>query len=643
MSPSEEKTRQQKIIKNNKELQISVIKEIKPGLLAGTLAFVLALLLPHLPLPPPPFLLEISLYLAAFLLIGGPVIWQAVISLRQGTYFNETLLMTIATLGAFALGEYPEGVAVMLFYTIGETLQERAVDSSKRSIKELMDIRPDYARRLSNGDSRLVDPEEIMKGELIQIRPGERVPLDGEVIKGESRLDAAALTGESLPQWVKPGDEVLSGMINESGLLTVRVSSEYSSSTVARILEMVERASSRKAPTEKFITRFAAYYTPIVVLSAMALALLPPLLLGESITLWAYRALILLVISCPCALVLSIPLSFYGGIGRASREGILVKGGNYLEALNWTRQVFYDKTGTLTQGDLKVTRVESCQGFNQDTLLEYAALAEAHSHHPLAQSIKKAYGKEIKKERISSHQELPGRGIRVEVEGTTILAGSERWLQEEGVEVLREDNPQTAVSLAVDGVLAGKIIIVDSIREEAKATISKLREMGIQQVLLTGDREEAATLVAEKLGLEENHASLLPEEKVKIMEEMMEGAKGRTLFIGDGINDAPVLARADIGVAMGGLGADAALEAADIVLMKDDPSLLLRALGTARKTRTIVWQNIGLALGVKGAVMILGAMGLVSMWAAIFADVGVALLAVLNTIRLLPAAEGVLR
>ncbi|MFW6270188.1 MAG: heavy metal translocating P-type ATPase [Bacillota bacterium] len=585
-----------------------------------------------------PIYVEWLLFGSSYLLIGGPVLMSAYRNIKRGQVFDENFLMSVATIGAFAIQEFPEGVAVMLFYMVGEMFQEKAVDRSRRSIKNLMDIRPDFANLKQGDETKKVEPDEVDIGDIIIIKPGEKVPLDGEVLEGSSMLDTSALTGESVPRKVGPGEEILSGMINKNGLLTVKVTKEYGQSTVSRILELVENASAKKAPTEKFITKFARYYTPVVVYTALAIATLPPLFLpGATFSVWIYRALIFLVVSCPCALVVSIPLGFFGGIGRASRKGVLVKGGNYLEALNNVNQIVFDKTGTLTRGEFAVDRVEEYNGFSENEILTMAAFAESHSTHPIAKSVQEAYNGEIDSSRIEDYQEISGHGIKAVVEGKEVLAGNAKLMRKEGIEHEDVTADGTIVYLAIDKDYAGYITITDQIKEDSTSAIKGLKKAGIDKLtMLTGDREGVAHKVAQKLGLDNYYADLLPDQKVEKVEELLnkQDEDEKLIFVGDGINDAPVLARSDIGVAMGGLGSDAAIEAADVVLMTDEPSKLITAIETAQITRKIVWQNIIMALGVKGVVLAMGALGMATMWEAVFADVGVALLAVLNSMRI---------
>ncbi len=580
---------------------------------------------------------EYLVLLTAYLLVGKEVLWTAFKNLVRGKFFDENFLMSVATLGAIAIHQLPEAVAVMLFYSLGEYFQERAVSRSRRCIAALLDIRPHYANLLVNGETRQVKPEEVETGQIIVVRPGERVPVDGEVLEGVSLVDTSALTGESVPRKVERGEKVLAGMINGQGLLTVKVTRPFKDSSAARILELVESAAARKAPVERFITTFARYYTPVVVLGALMLALVPPLVLpGATFSQWLYRALVFLVISCPCALVISIPLSYFGGIGSASRHGILVKGANYLDALANLHTVVFDKTGTLTKGVFRVTRVVAQNGFEPEEVLSYAAAAEAYSTHPIAQSIRQAWGREIPGDKVSDYRETPGHGIVARVEGRRVLVGSDRLLAREGICCDTSNTEGNTVFVAIDSIPAGYIIITDEIKPDAHQTITRLKALGVKKVvMLTGDEERAARRVAEKLGIDHYHAQLLPEDKVRRVEELKAAlpARQKLAFVGDGINDAPVIARADVGVAMGGLGSDAAIEAADVVLMEDAPSKLASAMEIARHTRAIVRQNIVLALGMKAFFLGLGAFGLATIWEAVFADVGVALLAILNATR----------
>ena len=583
---------------------------------------------------------EFLLYLLPYALIGWDILWKAVRNILNGQVFDENFLMALATVGAFGCGEYREGVAVMLFYQVGELFQSVAVSRSRASIAQLMDIRPDSANVERDGQVVTVDPEEVAVDEIIVIRAGERVPLDGTIVEGASALDTAALTGESMPRDVAAGDEVVSGCVNLSGLLRVKVSRPFGQSTVAKILDLVENSAAKKAKAEHFITKFARYYTPAVVLCAVALAVLPPLVGLGAWRTWVLRALNFLVVSCPCALVISIPLSFFGGIGGASRQGILVKGGNYLEALAKADTVVFDKTGTLTQGRFAVTEV-SPVGMSEQELLELAAQAEQFSTHPIARSILTAWGGTPDRDRVSQVEELAGRGLRVQVDGKTVLAGNERLMTENGI-VLPEQPaaPGTVIHLAMEGQYAGQLVIADQLKPGAKEAIDALKAAGVgRTVMLTGDSEAAGQAAAQELGLDQVYAQLLPGDKVDRVEALLaEKQPGKTLvYVGDGINDAPVLSRADVGVAMGAMGSDAAIEAADVVLMDDDLRKLSRAVAIARKTMTIVKENTIFAIGVKLAVLALSAAGLVGLWWAVFADVGVSVIAILNASRMLKA------
>ena len=579
-------------------------------------------------------------YLVPYLIIGWDVLSKAVRNILNGQVFDENFLMAIATVGAFATAEYAEAVFVMLFYQTGELFQDYAVGKSRKSIAALMDIRPDTANlEGEDGEIQEVDPEEVEVGSIVVVKPGERIPLDGVVLSGSSSLDTAALTGESVPRDVAPGDLCLSGCVNQTGLLRVKVTRPCSESTVSKILDLVENAGEKKAVSEQFITRFARYYTPCVVIAAALLAVIPPLIVGGWGN-WFHRALIFLVISCPCALVISVPLSFFGGIGGASRCGILVKGSNYLEALAQAETVVFDKTGTLTQGTFTVTAVHPENGFTEDTLLETAALAEQYSDHPISLSLRSTWGKEADPHRVADVEEIAGHGVRAKVDGRTVCAGNSRLMEREHTNWQSCELPGTIVHVTVDGIYAGHIVISDLPKEDAAAAIADLKRSGVKRtVMLTGDTTTTAAAVAAELGVDEFHGELLPADKVEQVEALMERSAGKLVFVGDGINDAPVLTRADIGIAMGALGSDAAIEAADIVLMDDKPSKIAAAIRISRKTLRIVRQNIVLALGVKFGVLILGALGLANMWMAVFADVGVAFLAILNAMRCLRAED----
>ncbi|WP_144506151.1 heavy metal translocating P-type ATPase [Bacillus mycoides] len=586
-----------------------------------------------------PQMITIPLFVLAYLLIGGDIVWRAVRNITRGQVFDENFLMAIATLGAFAIQQYPEAVAVMLFYQVGELFQSIAVNRSRKSITSLMDIRPDYANVKVGNETKQVSPEDVQIGEYIIVKPGEKVPLDGKVVEGTSMMDTSALTGESVPREVEVGNDVLSGFVNQNGVLTVEVTKEFGESTVSKILDLVQNASSKKAPTENFITKFARYYTPVVVITAAIMAFIPPLILeGATFSDWIYRALVFLVISCPCALVVSIPLGFFGGIGGASKSGILVKGSNYLEALNDVKYIVFDKTGTLTKGVFKVTKMEPSEGITAEELLEYAAFAEVYSNHPIAQSIRNAYGKSIDENTIEDYSEISGHGTVVKVQGKEIFAGNAKLMRKENITFKQPNTVGTLVHVAVDGKYAGYIVISDEVKEDSKQAIQKLKELGIKKtVMLTGDAKSVGEAVGKELGLDEVHAELLPHQKVEEIEKIDAAKRGKEkiAFVGDGINDTPVLARADVGIAMGGLGSDAAIEAADIVIMTDEPSKIATAVKIAKRTRSIVWQNIIFALGVKGLVLLLGAFGIATMWEAVFSDVGVTLLAVLNAMRVL--------
>lgn len=582
---------------------------------------------------------ELGLFLLAYLIVGGDIVWRAVKNIGRGQVFDEHFLMAVATIGAFAVKQYPEGVAVMFFYQVGELFQGLAVNRSRKSIQALLDIRPDYANVMKGNDTLRVSPEEVAVGDLILVKPGEKIPLDGKVTDGSSMVDTSALTGESVPRKVEADSDVLSGCINKNGVLTIEVTKVFGESTVSKILDLVQNASSKKAPTENFITKFARYYTPVVVIAALLIALIPPLFVsGASFSDWIYRACVFLVISCPCALVISIPLGFFGGIGAASKAGILVKGSNYLEALNDLKVVVFDKTGTLTKGVFKVTGIYPSDSISDDQLLEYAALAETHSNHPIAESIRAAYGKEISKEDIRDYNEISGHGIQVTVEGTEILAGNAKLMDREQIPFSKHEAAGTVVHIAINKQYAGYLVISDEIKDDAAEAIRTLKKLGVKKtVMLTGDSKAVGEAVARDLGLDEVHSELLPQDKVEEIEKLIQQkAPGEKIaFVGDGINDTPVLARADIGIAMGGLGSDAAIEAADIVLMTDEPSKLSAAFRIARFTRKIVWQNIFFALVVKGLFLLLGAFGIATMWEAVFSDVGVTVLAVFNAMRVL--------
>ncbi|WNS47023.1 heavy metal translocating P-type ATPase [Paenibacillus sp. MMS20-IR301] len=583
--------------------------------------------------------LELLIFLAAYLIVGGEVVLSAARNIVRGQVFDENFLMALATIGAFAIGEYPEGVAVMLFYQVGELFQGMAVNRSRRSITALMDIRPEFAYLKEGSTLRKVSPEEVTVGDSIVVKPGEKVPLDGIILEGSAMMDTSALTGESVPRSTEPGSQVLSGFINRNGVVTIEVTKDFGESAVSQILELVQNATNNKAKTENFITKFARAYTPVVVITALLLAVVPPLVLsGATFSDWIYRALVFLVISCPCALVVSIPLGFFGGIGAASRNGILVKGSNFLEALNDVKTVVFDKTGTLTKGQFSVTGSYPAEGFTEQELLRIAAYAESHSSHPIAESIRLAYGKEIPGEAVADYNEISGHGISVTAEGKAVLAGNARLMEREGILSRKPEQQGTVVHIAVDRQYAGYLVIADEVKEDALQAIQALNALGIRKtVMLTGDASSVAESVGRQLGIQEIHAELLPGDKVAAIErlEREKGPRETMIFVGDGINDTPVLARADVGIAMGGLGSDAAIEAADIVIMTDEPSKIAAAIGIAKRTRAIVWQNIIFALGVKAVFLILGAFGIATMWEAVFSDVGVTVLAVLNSMRAL--------
>ena len=614
-------------------------KKVLYQIIASVVLIVILRLLPAFPTP-----VELVLYLIPYLVVGWDVLRKALLGIKNRQPFDECFLMAVATVGAFALGDYVEGCAVILFYQIGELFQSVAVGKSRQSISSLMDIRPDYAN-IEDEDGKLeqVDPDDVEVGTVIVVQPGERVPIDGVIVEGTSALNTAALTGESLPRDVQSGDEVISGCVNMTGLLKVRTTKEFGESTVSKILDLVENSSMKKARTENFITRFARVYTPAVCYSALALAFLPPvvlLLMGQPTRFgdWIYRALTFLVISCPCALVISIPLSFFGGIGGASACGILVKGSTYLEELARTGVVVFDKTGTLTQGTFKVVGVHPENGLTEAELVEAAALAESWSKHPISLSIKNAYGKEIDANRVTDVQELGGHGVTAKVDGKTVAAGNARLMAKLNLSAPEVTEPGTIVHVAIEGKYAGYLLIADVVKPHSAQAIKGLKAAGVRKtVMLTGDAEPVAKAVASDLGLDEYHAGLLPGDKVDQIEKLLaaKGPKENLAFVGDGINDAPVLSRADIGIAMGALGSDAAIEAADIVLMDDDPAKIALAMSIARRTLRIVYENIVFALAIKFACLVLGALGLASMWTAIFADVGVMVLAVLNATRAL--------
>ena len=603
---------------------------------------------------------KMALYLVPYVLIGWDIVYKAFRNIRNGQVFDENFLMTVATFGAFGVGEYSEAVAVMLFYQVGELFQSYAVNRSRQSITELMDICPEYANIEEDGQLKQVDPDDVQVGDIIVVKAGERIPLDGKVVFGNSMVDTSALTGESVPRKVAEGDDIISGCVNGSGLLRVQVTKEFDDSTVAKILELVENASSKKAHVENFITRFARYYTPLVVMGAVLLAVIPPLFFGQSWSEGIRRACTFLVISCPCALVISVPMSFFSGIGAASKKGVLIKGSNYLEALSEMDTIVFDKTGTLTKGEFKVTEIHAVAGSpvpeasevprtrvwaasqpsdeGKRSLLELAALAESYSDHPISRSIKDAWGDTIDMNRVSNAQEISGHGVRAEIDGHTVLAGNSKLMKEMNVAYQECMSMGTVVYVAMDGIYCGYIVIADSIKDEAFEAIKNLKKVGVRRtIMLTGDKKEGGEAVAARLGLDEVHAELLPGDKVAKVEELLarQTGKHRLAFVGDGINDAPVLSRADVGIAMGSMGSDAAIEAADIVLMDDNPARIADVVRISRKTMSIVKQNIAFALGVKAVVLLMGAAGAANMWEAVFADVGVSVIAILNAMRAL--------
>ena len=581
---------------------------------------------------------ELAFLIVAYVILGWDVVWQAVKNITRGQVFDEHFLMSVSTIGAFAIGEYPEAVAVMLFYQVGEFFQSLAVKRSRKSISDLMDICPDSATVKRNGVLQVVSPESVAVGEIIVVKPGEKIPLDGIVVDGESMLDTKALTGESVPRSIRKGDEALSGCINQSGLLTLKVTKSFGESTVSKIIDLVENASARKAPTENFITTFARYYTPVVVGMAAVLAIIPPLVLGGGWSEWLRRGFVFLIVSCLCALVISIPLTFFGGIGAASKRGVLVKGSNYLEALNKVSVVVFDKTGTLTKGVFEVANIIPAAGYQKEQVLEYAAQAESYSNHPIAKSILATYGKPIDQKQFSGFEEISGHGISVTVQGKKVLAGNSKLMESEKIAYAACDAAGTKFYVAADGSYVGCILIADEVKPDSKCAIAELKKIGVEKtVMLTGDDERIGKSVADELGLDAYYAQLLPDQKVEKL-EMLDKQKrqgSKLAFVGDGINDAPVLARADVGIAMGGLGSDAAIEAADVVLMTDEPSKLVEAIDVAKATKRIVMQNIVIALGIKSVFLVLGALGMAGMWEAVFGDVGVTIIAVLNAMRIL--------
>ena len=580
-------------------------------------------------------IIKIAIYVIAYLVVGFEVLKEAIENIFKGEIFDENFLMAIATIGAFAIGEYPEAVTVMLLYQVGETFQDYAVDNSKKSIENLMNIRPDFANVLRENAEIKVNPEEVKVGEIIIVKPGEKIPLDGKIIDGESMLDTTALTGESVPRKANTGDNVFSGCINQTGLLRIQVTKKFGESTVSKILNLVENAEDKKSKSENFITKFAKYYTPVVVILAVIIAIVPPIIIKEAnFTEWLYRALSFLVVSCPCALVISIPLSFFAGIGGASKIGVLIKGGNYLEALANVNTVVFDKTGTLTKGVFEVQKVEEVGAPKQD-IIKYSAYAENYSNHPIAVSIKKAYNEKIDEKLISDINEISGKGISVKIENKQVLVGNEKLMQENNIEYTKCNEIGTVVYVAIENKYAGYILISDEIKEDSFKAIKELKDNKKQTIMLTGDKKEVGEDVAKKLGIDKVYTELLPDGKVKKVEELIKQKNGTLAFVGDGINDAPVLALSDIGIAMGGLGSDAAIEAADIVIMTDEPSKVNKAIKISKKTMRIVKQNIIFAISIKALVLILSAVGITTMWEAVFADVGVSIIAVLNAIRIL--------
>lgn len=605
-------------------------------LLAGAVIYLIAMVMIH------GFAIErewtLPVLLVAYVILGGALVKRAVKNLFHGQIFDEAFLMSLSTIGAFLIGEGQEGVAVMLFYQVGEFFQDKAVDRSRKSITALMDIRPDTAHVKRNGVVETVSPEAVAVGETVIIKPGERVPLDGLIIDGMSMIDTSAITGESVPRQAQPGDTIISGCINQNSVLTVQTQKGYRDSTVAKIIDLVENASSRKAPTEKFITKFCRYYTPVVVIAAALLAIIPPLFFSGEWTDWIRRAFVFLVVSCPCALVISIPLTFFGGIGTASKKGVLVKGSNYLEALDNVKTIVFDKTGTLTKGVFTVQSIEPVPGQSADTVLAYAAKAEYFSNHPIAKSISQAYGNTIDEQELSQYEEIAGHGVSLQDKGKQLLAGSHKLMDQFHIAYTPCDAVGTKVYVALDGTYLGCVVIADELKQDCCESMQKLRHLGVEKlVMLTGDVTAIAKNVAQTIGLDGYYAELLPGEKVAKLEELdrTKPRHSKIAFVGDGINDAPVLARADVGIAMGGAGSDAAIEAADVVLMSDSPTQLVDAIAVAKRTKRIVWQNIGIALGIKGIFLILGALGMAGMWEAVFGDVGVTMIAVFNSMRMI--------
>lgn len=595
----------------------------------ATLILIAAILL-H-----PTGLSRFFIYMSAYLIVGIDIVLRAIKNIFKGEIFDENFLMVIATVGAICIGEYPEAVMVMLLYQIGEKLQDNAVEKSKQSISSLMNIRPDYANVEINGELIKKNPENVKIGDIIKVKAGEKIPLDGKIIDGEASIDTSALTGESVPRTVKIGDKAVSGCINTNGVLTIKVEKEFGQSTVSKILELVEHASSKKAKAENFITKFARYYTPIVVFGAIALAAIPPLLFDAQFSIWFQRALTFLVISCPCALVISVPLGFFAGIGGASKSGILIKGACYIEALSRPYAVVFDKTGTLTKGTFKVTKIQPVEKISADELLKYAAYAENYSTHPIATSLKETYGRNIDTSLIGNVEEISGNGIKAQIDNSEILVGNNKLMAKFGINYISQQNAGTVIYVAKDNEFVGSITISDELKTDSKATIKNLNKKQIKTVMLTGDNSIPAEYIAKELDIPKVYSELLPAQKVEKLEELISTQKGSVIFVGDGINDAPVLTRADVGIAMGGLGSDAAIEAADVVIMNDNPSKVVSAIKIAQKTMQIVKENIIFALGIKILFLILGAFGVITMWGAVFADVGVTLIAVLNSLRAL--------
>ena len=595
----------------------------------ATLILITAILL-H-----PTGLSRFFIYMSAYLIVGVDIVLRAIKNIFKGEIFDENFLMAIATVGAICIGEYPEAVMVMLLYQLGEKLQDNAVEKSKQSISSLMNIRPDYANVEINGELIKKNPENVKIGDIIKVKAGEKIPLDGKIIDGEASIDTSALTGESVPRTVKMGDKAVSGCINTNGVLTIKVEKEFGQSTVSKILELVEHASSKKAKAENFITKFARYYTPIVVFGAIALAAIPPLLFDAQFSIWFQRALTFLVISCPCALVISVPLGFFAGIGGASKSGILIKGACYIEALSKPYAVVFDKTGTLTKGTFKVTKIQPVEKISADELLKYAAYAENYSTHPIATSLKETYGRNINTSLIGNVEEISGNGIKAQIDNSEILVGNNKLMTKFGINYISQQNAGTVIYVAKNNEFVGSITISDELKTDSKATIKNLNKKQIKTVMLTGDNSIPAEYIAKELDIPKVYSELLPAQKVEKLEELISTQKGSVIFVGDGINDAPVLTRADVGIAMGGLGSDAAIEAADVVIMNDNPSKVVSAIEIAQKTMQIVKENIIFALGIKILFLILGAFGVITMWGAVFADVGVTLIAVLNSLRAL--------